>query len=217
MDETNTPTPEFETSNPTIEPESPQQTPPNPKQPFFTKLVARFSAIGIGKIASFLIGVILIISGSYKLFTACTGSNDKSDDIKASVKINEVVSDKDGVEFCVPSVDNVKTVGEGSIWEATTDNNYIVLSIEITNKSNEPYDVNALRFVLICDGKEYQYGSDTLYTFDNYMTMDTINPDISKKYKLVYEVPTTTDESEYVLKIKPVGFSDKDSVYITLK
>lgn len=171
----------------------------------------------IGKIASVLIGVILIISGAYKMFTALTGGNDKSDNLNTSVKINEVVSDKDGVEFRVTSVDNVKTVGEGSIWEVTTDNNYIVLSIEITNKSDEPYDVNALRFVLICDGKEYQYGSDTLYTFENYMMMDTINPDISKVYTLVYEVPTTTNEREYVLKIKPVGFSDKDSVYITLE
>lgn len=171
----------------------------------------------LGRMGLVLIGVILIISGSYKILTAVSGSKDKSDDTKASVKINEVVSDKDGVEFCVTSVDNVKTVGEGSVWEVTTDNNYIVLSIEITNKSNEPYDVNALRFVLICDGKEYQYGSDTLYTFDDYMMMDTINPDLSKKYTLVYEVPTTTDESEYKLKIKPIGFSDKDSVYITLK
>lgn len=171
----------------------------------------------IGKIALFCVGIILIISGVFKFCTAFTGGKDKSNDIKTSVKINEVISDKDGVEFRVTNVDNVKTVGEGSIWEVTTDNNYVVLSIEITNKSDEPYDVNALRFMLVCDGKEYQYGSDTLYTFDDYMMMDTINPNLSKKYTLVYEVPTTTEESEYKLKIDPVGFSDKDNVYITLK
>ena len=101
--------------------------------------------------------------------------------------------------------------------EMTTDNNFVVLTIKIVNNSGEPYNVSAGRFLLICDGAEYEYDADAVLKVDNAMWIDDINPGITKEYKIVYETPTTTDEREYVLKIKPIGFSDKDSVYITLK
>ena len=91
------------------------------------------------------------------------------------------------------------------------------MTILIANESDEPYDVNSLRFVLIANGKEYQYCEDTLFVVENSMYMDTINPGISKEYVIIYETPTTTTETEYMLKIKSNGFSDKAEAYITLR
>ena len=170
----------------------------------------------LGSVALFCIGIVLVIGGCIKLYTALTGGNNESDAVGASVKINEVVSNKDGVEFCVTNVENVKSIDDG-YSEMTTDNNFIVVTIKIVNNSNEPYNVNAGRFILICDGAEYEYEADAVLKVDNAMWMDEINPGITKEYKVVYETPTTSVESEYKLKIKPVGFSEKDSVYITLK
>ena len=172
----------------------------------------------LGRIISVLIGIALMISGIYQIYTAFTNNDSDKDKniIDTSAKIGDIVSNSEGVAFRVLSVDNVKNVGSG-MFEEVTEDNYIVISLEISNNSNEPYDVNVLRFALVCDGKEYQCDDNALLTVDNHMYMDTVNPDLSKEYSLLYEVPTTTDESEYVLKIEPVGFSDKDSVYITLK
>ena len=169
----------------------------------------------IGRIISVLIGIALLISGIYKIYTAFTNDKDRSI-VDTSAKIGDIVTDSDGVSFRVLNADNVKEIGS-DILEVVTENNFIVLSVEISNKSNEPYDVNILRFVLICDGKEYQCDDEALLAVENHMYLDTINPDLSDEYTLVYKVPTTTNENEYVLKINPVAFSSKDSVYITLK
>ena len=130
--------------------------------------------------------------------------------------INETISDKNGVEFCVTNVDNQKSVGE-NYFSVSTDNNFIVVTIKITNNSNEPYDVKSLRFLLLCNGLEYEYSSDTILAYDNYLSTDTINPLLSKEYVIIYETPSTSVEDEYVLKIKPNIFDEKDCVYITLK
>ena len=160
------------------------------------------------------VGVILatlLVFGVFGLMGGCdnTSSSDKA-------MIGDVVSDKDGVEFCITNVTNQKSVGEG-YFEEKTDNNFIVVTITINNGSNEPYDVNSLRFLLVCDGAEYEYASDTLFAFDNFLSSDTVNPHLSKEYTIVFETPTTTMEDEYVMKIKPNAFVDRDCVYIVLK
>lgn len=168
------------------------------------------------KFISSVLCLIAAIVGIYLMIDGISGIIGDKKDIKSIVKINETISDKDGVEFCVKNVRDDKTVGSG-YGEATTENNYITVSISIINKGNDPYNINALRFLLIEGSKEYQYSEETIYSYDNYMTMDTINPGISKEYRLVYETPNTSTENEYILKIKPIGLSDKDSLYITLK
>ena len=146
----------------------------------------------------------------------CVIEPDPNGDTETQGKINEVVSDKYGVSYCVTSVDNLKTIGSG-IWEETTEYNFVVLSITITNNGKEPYDANALKFVLVCDGREYEYATNGYLTYDNIMSSDTINPGITKEFRLVYETPTATTESEYKLRIDPDYLSDINSVYITLK
>lgn len=167
------------------------------------------------KIFCIIIGVILLIDGVYTLSKHLSNTSDATKDIE-SVTINETISDKDGVNFCVTNVDNLKSVGNG-ITEITTENNFIVLHIKITNNSNKPYDVNALRFLLVEGENEYEYSSDALLAFDNHMYMDTINPNLTKEYVIVYETSSTTNEKEYMLKVKPVNLSEKGSIYVTLR
>lgn len=172
----------------------------------------------LGRVGCAILGIILLISGIYQISKGLSGSSGSSDTDETTkpVMINETVTDSNGVSFCVTDVKNEKSVGEG-FYAVTTDNNFIVVSIKITNNGEDPYDVNSLRFLLECNGKEYEYDEETVLTLDNYLSMDTLNPGLSKEYVIVYETPTTTDESEYVMKIKPNAFSEKDLVYITLK
>lgn len=169
-----------------------------------------------GRILTIVIGIIFLISGCYRIYRAFTNDADKPAKVEASEMISDVVSDKDGVDFCVTNVENVKSVGSG-YSELTTDNNFVVVTIKIVNNSNEPYNVNVGRFLLLCNGAEYEYDSESILSVENVMWMDEINPGITKEYKIVYETPSSTDTDEYKLKIQPVNLSDRDSVYITLK
>lgn len=164
-----------------------------------------------GRLAWAVLAIVLIISGGYKIYKGLV----YEDPISSGV-MNEWVSDKNGVEFCITNVENVKSVGNE--WgEVTTDNNFVVVTIQITNNSNEPYSVNGSRFLLMTGEAEYEYTVDVLFAFDNALYIDTINPGLSEEYVIVYETPSTTDESEYKMKVKPNGLSDKVSAYIELK
>ena len=114
------------------------------------------------------------------------------------------------------SVENTQTVGDG-FMQATTENNFIVLNVKITNNGKEAYDVNALRFVLLDGENEYEYSEDTIFSFENYLSTDTLNPGIGREYVIVYETAFTSDSKDCQLRILSNAFSEKDSVYINLK
>ena len=160
------------------------------------------------------LGICLLIASIYKLCTAFSNSAPKENIVSA--RINEIVADEDGVEFCVTKVSNKKKFGN-DYSEVKTDNNFVVVNIEITNNSNEPYSVNGLNFLLLKGEDEYQYDEETVLLVENYLYLDTINPNLTEKYTIVYETPTTTKEDDYLLKIEPVGFSNDGSVFISLK
>lgn len=170
------------------------------------------------KIALAIIGITLLIVGGYRLYMALGGEakqeNEKAKESAAF--LGDTVADVDGVEFCITSVTDTQTVGSG-YSEVTTENNFIVVSIRITNNSDEPYDVNSLRFLLTENGNEYEYCGDALFAFDDQMYMDSINPSLSKEYTIVYEVPYTSAEKDWQMKILHNVYSDRNFVYINLR
>ncbi len=170
------------------------------------------------KVILAIIGITLLIAGGYQLYMALGGESQREDEKakKSAVFIGDTIANVDGVDFCVTSVTDTQTVGSG-YSEVTTENNFIVISIKITNNSNEPYDVNSLRFLLTENGNEYEYCGDALFVFDNQMYMDTINPSLSKEYTIVYEVPYTSAEKDWQMKILRNIYSDRDFVYINLR
>lgn len=173
----------------------------------------------MSKVGCAILSIVFLICGVYhlhKAFSNTSETSSKDSNKIGTVMIGESASDKDGVEFCVTNVENVKSVGEG-YTELKTDNNFVVISVKITNKSDSPYDVNTLCFLLTDGGSEYEYSADALLSVENHMYLDTINPNLSKEYVIVYETATTTLDTEYKLKIRSSVLSNKDNVYIILK
>lgn len=168
-----------------------------------------------GNVLRIILAVIFAITGIYQISNAFSNDGHK-EIVKETVGINEFAVDKDNVGFCVTNVDNSKSLGSG-YFEVTTDYNYAVVTIEIFNNGVEPYDVNTLRFVLMNGDTEYEYAAEAIFSLEDSMYLDTINPGISKEYKIPYEIPTSTDDGEYMLKIKPYAYTDKNCVYIALK
>lgn len=170
-----------------------------------------------GNVGGIIIGIILLIAGFYQVFDGLGGiiSDKTPESTTAPASINEFVSDRDGVEFCVTKMENLKSVGSG-YYEVTTENNFVVVSLTIRNNGTEPYDVNSIRFVLMNGELEYQDNTSAALSLDNGMFMDTINPGLSKEYTLVYETPVTTQEGDFKLKIKYISFLESECVYISL-
>ena len=173
----------------------------------------------MNKIGKIIISLILIVAGWYQIYNAVmkpVEDDKKMLERSASITIGAEAVDKDGVVFCVTNVKNSKSLGSG-YSKITTDNNFVVVTVKITNNGTDPYDVNPLHFTLIEGDKEYEYANEALLSLENVMFLDTINPSLSDEYKIVYETPTTTEQSEYKLKINRNVFQKNNNTYITLK
>lgn len=159
-------------------------------------------------------GAILLIGGVFEIYDTFN-----YDDASAPVSyaIGQPVTDKDGVQFTVTSVQDATTIGDEGYYPATTSNNFVVVNIQITNGSKEAYDVNSLRFLLLADGEEHEYAEDTVFAKENMLSLDTLNPGLSKEYCIAYETAFKHTDKDCRLKILSNAFSNQDYVYIDLK
>ena len=102
------------------------------------------------------------------------------------------------IVFKVNSVQNTQLVGSGILSE-TTSNNFAIVNISISNNSDKPFSVNPNNFNLVLNGKKYSYHSATYYLDNGMSSLDDINPGITKTYRIVFEVPTSTLNDTYTL------------------
>ena len=172
---------------------------------------------GFLRFLKIVLAIVLLVCGCYEIYMSLGGRAAKEERVakENAVSIGETASDKDGVDFRVTSVDDTNTVGEG-YFTVSTENNFVVLSIEISNNGDDSYDVNGLDFVLVMDGKEYECDYDAVVAFENYLYIDTINPGITKDYVVVYETPVTSDQADCQLKIDYNLFTKYNNVYIDI-
>lgn len=102
------------------------------------------------------------------------------------------------IVFKVNSVQNTQLVGSGILSE-TTSNNFAIVNISIRNNSDKPFSANPNNFNLVLNGKKYNYHSATYYLDNGMSSLDDINPGITKTYRIVFEVPTSTLNDTYTL------------------
>lgn len=102
------------------------------------------------------------------------------------------------IVFKVNSVQNTQFVGSGILSESTS-NNFAIVNISIRNNSDKPFSANPNNFNLVLNGKKYSYHSATYYLDNGMSSLDDINPGITKTYRIVFEVPTSTLNDTYTL------------------
>lgn len=102
------------------------------------------------------------------------------------------------IVFKVNSVQNTQFVGSGILSESTS-NNFAIVNISISNNSDKPFSANPNNFNLVLNGKKYNYHSATYYLDNGMSSVDDINPGITKTYRIVFEVPTSTLNDTYTL------------------
>ncbi len=132
-------------------------------------------------------------------FTACIDDDDKSGNSGASsAKIGDTVKNSDNVAICLVSCENTKMLGTEYLND-TTDNNFILLTIKVTNNSKKTQTFyGACADLYNSNGTKYETQT-SLYI--DYILMEDIGVGISKTFQVVFETPTTTLQEKYTVKI----------------
>lgn len=168
------------------------------------------------KVTNMFISILLIICAVIPL-SGCF-FDDKEDEYNNEVYyLNEYAKNKDGVEFIITDIENTNHIGSGYLAD-TTENNFILLTIKATNKGKKDQTIYS--------GCVELYNSNNV-EYDDYYSLNIndiaflgndIGVGMTTTFQVVFEVPTNTDQTEYVVRIGySIYTSDKDRVYIKLK
>lgn len=130
-----------------------------------------------------------------------------------NVYIGETVVNSKDIAFKVVRVQNAKSIG----GMAATQNNYIIVTLSISNRSSKTWEQNPNNCTLIKGDATYQYNSNTFLLGDGMSGFDEINPGITKTMSIAFETPTKSTEEEYSIKLSGYSWLVNDSVTIVLK
>lgn len=163
----------------------------------------------------FMIAICCIVGAvCVSLLSACEWFNDESDN-QTYGKIGDTLNNSDNVAICVISCENVQQLGTGILAE-TTENNFILLTIKVTNNSNKSQTFYS-GCVDLYNSNNVKYEDKTSLNID-YILSEDIGVGITKTFQVVFETPTTTNEEQYIAKIGySIYTSDKSRVTFILK
>lgn len=160
-----------------------------------------------------IIQVIVICFGMVGCFpTVVDEKDDTSNGKTQDVYLGETAINSDGVEFVVQSVNDTQKIGY-----TATENNFIIVTIKISNNGKESWEQNPNNCVLILGDVQYEYSNAT-YSLDTPMSgFNKINPGITKTMSIAFETPSKSTENSYSIKLHGYSFWTDDSVTIILK
>lgn len=150
-----------------------------------------------------------------KTFYFLNGVNDPTE----VIKIGETATDYYyNVDFKVNKVTNAKSFSNGYV-SINTENNFLLVELEILNKGKQAFHVNPNNFVV----KKYnnnevissfEYDPRT-WRFEDGMSSCDLNYGVKRTFVILYEIDKSTEEGNY--RIFCQGTSDKSGVVIRLK
>ena len=173
------------------------------------------------KLSIFLCCIISIISCSL-LFTACdffsnnqngqTNQNNQSNETNG--KIGDTLTNSDNVDICLVACTNTTMLGTEYLND-TTENNFILLTIKVTNNSKKQQTFSAT-CVDLYNSKGIKYEATTSLYID-FIISEDIGVGITKSFQVVFETPTTTEQENYTAKIGYSRYtSDRNRVVFDL-
>lgn len=144
--------------------------------------------IVVGAIFLFLVFIAAILPDS------TSGGSSKQDKI---YNCSETAKNSDGVSFKIMNVENTNHVGTDLLGE-NTDNNFIIITIKISNYSNKEISVYSgnvdLYLLNVKYSSKHELYVDSLFSED-------IGVGVSKTFQVLFETPTKSTQQQYVAKI----------------
>lgn len=131
------------------------------------------------------------------LFAACDFFNNSSEN-KTNGNVGDTIINSDNVSICLISCTNTKILGTEYLND-TTENNYILLTIKVTNNSQKQQTFSAT-CVDLYNSNGIKYEAITSLYID-FIISEDIGVGITKSFQVAFETPTTTEQETYVVKI----------------
>ncbi len=147
--------------------------------------------------------VVWIVIGAVFLFLVFIAAIIPNSSDRASFRQDRVYScsetakNSDGVSFKILNVENTNQVGTDLLGEKT-DNNFIIITIKISNYSNKEISVYSGNVDLYLSNVKYS-SKHELY-IDSLISED-IGVGVSKTFQVLFETPTKSSQQQYVAKI----------------
>ncbi len=149
-----------------------------------------------------LLGIAVIFLSTLLLFVSgCIANNEPANNADKSPsigKIGDAISNSDNISICLESCENTKELGAGLLSE-TTENNFIILTLKITNYTNTQQTFYG-DCVDLYNSKNIKYEAKTSLYID-FIIAEDIDSGITKSFQVLFETPTTTNEETYTAKI----------------
>lgn len=96
-----------------------------------------------------------------------------------------------GTTYKVTNVDTTQEIGDPDLGGARADGTFVVVSLQLTNNKDETktFTESSARLVT-SDGKKYETSDKTVLAFsDEALLLKDIQPDLTTKGKLAFEIP----------------------------
>lgn len=163
----------------------------------------------------FIVSICCIVSVlCISLLSACDLFGNSPSTNPQNGKVGDTLINSDNVSICVVSCENTQQLGSGFLAD-TTDNNFIVLTIKVTNNSNKQ-QIFYSGCVDLYNSSNIKYEDKTSFNID-YILSEDIGVGNSKTFQVVFETPTTIQE-EYFAKIGySIYTSERNRVIFSLK
>lgn len=170
-----------------------------------------FGCFGIVVFAGIIFGGCVLLFGSndntdedvIKTEQISTKDSSSNDEKEEQPKINDTNVTIEDVNFKITSTEFNKTVAGYS-----SDEQYLIVELQVKNNSKESYTVNNSDFVLIIDGAEFEIDSTTTAYYDGGFFLEKINPSISKTASVVFEIPKDLKGKQILLQVQPNKFKN---------
>ena len=96
-----------------------------------------------------------------------------------------------GTTYKVTKVDTTKTIGDPDLGGARADGMFVVVSLELTNNKDETKTfTDSSAKIETSDGKKYETSDKAVLSFaDESLLLKDIQPDLTTKGKLAFELP----------------------------
>ena len=164
-----------------------------PKVPFYKKW---WFWLIIGLVVVGIIGS--IVGGTAGGSSSNNGNNNSSNSSQSSTYgMNQKVTVRN-LEFTITGAYDTKMLGSSSLG-ATTENNFVVVTIVVKNISSSEITLLESNFRYYRGSNSYEAHSGGIYLDNGFYVTQSIGAGITKTIKVAYEIPSEYQKSDYVL------------------
>ena len=143
------------------------------------------------------------------------GNSDNNQTVNQQAYIGDTVT-SGSLNFKVNKVENTKHFGSAYLGY-DTEYNFILIYVEVENNSDSEINLTTSNFELKKGDSKYESHSGAIVLDNGFWVSESVGSNMKKNIVLVYEVPDSTTESEYVLSIKGSTFATKQSIILKQK